>query len=52
MIGSVYSSRTPMWVPDVSLVPNLHVRRPRYRMQLLRGYCGGLQAPRCSASSV
>ena len=31
VIGSVYSSRTPMWVPDVSLIPNLHVRRPRYR---------------------
>lgn len=31
VIGSVYASRTPLWVPDVSLRPDLHVRRPRYR---------------------
>ena len=31
VIGSVYSSRTPMWVPDVSLLPGLHARRSRYR---------------------
>jgi diguanylate cyclase (GGDEF)-like protein len=31
VIGSVYSSRTPMWVPDVSLLPDAHARRPRYR---------------------
>jgi diguanylate cyclase (GGDEF)-like protein len=31
VIGSVYSSRTPLWVPDVSQRPDLHVRRPRYR---------------------
>jgi diguanylate cyclase (GGDEF)-like protein len=31
VIGSVYSTRTPLWVPDVSVLPDLHVRRPRYR---------------------
>ncbi len=31
VIGSVYSSRTPLWVPDVSQRPDLHARRPRYR---------------------
>ena len=31
VIGSVYASRVPLWVPDVSLLPGLHGRRPRYR---------------------
>lgn len=31
VIGSVYSSRVPLWVPDVAMLPGLHGRRPRYR---------------------
>jgi diguanylate cyclase (GGDEF)-like protein len=31
VIGSVYQMRAPLWVPDVTTVPGLQRRRPRYR---------------------
>lgn len=31
VIGSVYTSRAPLWVPDVTVSPGLQRRRPRYR---------------------